>query len=150
MTISNELRSTPFATNPQIFLKYERTPDISFTFSNSPRIIFNIMGTVKSPVLESESGLTLLLVPRDTHIDDLCLRSFLLVKILQTKEGVLAESWLEGIYEYGSGQIASEAVIDLIISLGEYLDSLEEREARLGESAKRELDALRKLVTRKT
>ena len=41
-----------------------------------------------------------------------------------------------------------EAIIDLVISLGEYHESLEEHEEDLGDSARRDLDCLRRLIRR--
>ena len=51
-----------------------------------------------------------------------------------------------GTSEYGISAVAPDAITDLIISLGEYRESLERREERLGDSALRELSALRRLI----
>jgi hypothetical protein len=148
MTLSNELTASAFFTNPEIPVTQSRTPDIPFPWWNSPKIALDTVGTSDTRAVGAASALALLPIPRDTQIGRLRLQSILLVQLRQTPEGVLAETWLEGVYEYGAGQDDSEAVIDLIASLGEYVDALEARELQLGDSAKHELYALRRLVTR--
>jgi hypothetical protein len=86
------------------------------------------------------------LIPKDTRIGGLLLKSILLVQLKRTQDEVLSETWLEGVYEYGSAQNDSEAIIDLVISLGEYRKALEKQSKELGDTVRRELDALRRLI----
>ncbi len=118
------------------------TLDVQSFPRKGPDITGDVVGT------SDTSGLISLIIPQDTKISDLRLQSLLVVQIRQTQEGVLAETWLEGVYEYGAGQDASAAVTDLIVSLGEYLGVLENRQGKLGDSAKHEFDALRRLIKR--
>ena len=70
------------------------------------------------------------------------------MQIRYTPKEYVAATWLEGIAEYGAAQGQTEAVADLVVSLGEYKESLEKRETKLGDSARRELDYLRRLIKR--
>jgi len=90
------------------------------------------------------------MLPRDSEIGDWRLKSIILVQIRTTRKEWLATTWLEGIAEYGVGEGGSEAIIDLVVSLGEYRESLEKREVNLGDSARRELDYLRRLIERRS
>ena len=147
MTFSNELTSNAFFTNPQIKLTPSRTPDIRLSWWNSPNIMFNIFGTSETHNIESAPTFTLLSILKGTTIHKYIFQSVLLVQLRQTQEGVLAETWLEGVNEYGTGQDVNEAVTDLIVSLGEYLEVLKEQQNRLSDSAKLEYDTLNKLIT---
>jgi hypothetical protein len=60
----------------------------------------------------------------------------------------VATTWLEGVLEYGNGATANDSLADLIVSIGEYRESLERREEDLGDSALRELSYLRRLISR--
>ena len=102
---------------------------------------------VKTPY-EEPSTVKIVPIPHDTRIGDWSLKSLLLVQIEPTRSGSIAMTWLEGISEYGTGQNEDDAKTDLVISLGEYREALEEREESLGDSARRELDYLRKLIER--
>jgi len=55
---------------------------------------------------------------------------------------------LEGIAEYGAAKNESGAIIDLVVSLGEYFEALERREKDLRDSALKELNCLRRLIKR--
>lgn len=74
----------------------------------------------------------------------------LVVKIQTSEEGVLAVAHQLAVEEYGSGASLEEAVLDLLTSLSEYRDSLEEREARLGAPAVADLAILRSIIYRQT
>jgi len=56
------------------------------------------------------------------------------------------ENKVEGVAEYGTAKSESEAIADLVVSLGEYLEVLERREKNLGDSARNELNCLRRLI----
>jgi len=72
------------------------------------------------------------------------LREVLLAQLKVSRAGVLAITYLDT-EEYGSGQTEDQAVADLISSLAEYKDSLEQREDRLSEEAMADLSKLRRL-----
>lgn len=76
------------------------------------------------------------------------LKSVILVRIRRTRKEFLATTWFEGIEEYGAGEGETEAIKDLVVSLGEYREALERRAATLGDSARRELHYLCKLIER--
>ncbi len=146
MTMSNALNASAFTTNPAILIQSWLSPTFELPASNSPEIVFHIPPTSKTLAAVASSALTLLYIPKGTIIADLAFQSGLLVQIRLSPEAILAETWLEGLYEYGTGAEPSEAVTDLILSLGEYLQVLEARKETLGDSARRELDTLHMLV----
>ena len=74
------------------------------------------------------------------------MESVMLVQISHARRESVATIWLEGIAEYGTGAGDSEAISDLVVSLGEYRKSLEKRERKLGDSARKELDCLVRLI----
>lgn len=69
------------------------------------------------------------------------------VEIRTTSEETLAVTRLT-VEEYGTGASVEEAVQDLLTSLSEYRESLEEREERLGVPAVADLAKLRKILRR--
>ena len=73
----------------------------------------------------------------------------LLVEICTSKEEVVAITCLT-VQEYGVGASTKDAVLDLLTSLGDYYQSLEERRERLGPPALKDLTMLRDLVRPKT
>lgn len=87
-------------------------------------------------------------IPRDTQVAGWRLKSLLLVQTKPARKGWVATGWLEGIAEYGTAENETDAITDLVVSLGEYKEALEKREEGLGDSARRELDYLRKLIER--
>ena len=137
--LSNELAPSAFVTNPEIDL----------TGGTSPEIRFTVHKPAKSPTPRKISSLTLVAFPRDIEIGGWGLKSVLLVQVRRVRKGFVANIWLEGAAEYGTGVGETEAISDLIVSLGEYRESLQRREATLGDSAQRELDCLRKLIERR-
>ncbi|MBI4312768.1 MAG: hypothetical protein HY681_13455 [Chloroflexi bacterium] len=72
----------------------------------------------------------------------------LATEVHETSDTVTAITWLEGVEEYGIGPQKDKAIRDLIISLGEYRESLEEREEQLGPTALSHLALLRRLIQR--
>ena len=69
------------------------------------------------------------------------------VEIRTTSEETLAVTLLTE-EEYGAGTSLEEAVQDLLTSLSDYRECLEEREARLGAPAAADLARLRKVIRR--
>lgn len=72
----------------------------------------------------------------------------LVVEIQTSGEGVLAIAHQLTIEEYGAGASLEEAVQDLLTSLSEYRETLEEREAKLGAPAAADLATLRSIIRR--
>lgn len=88
-------------------------------------------------------------IPSDCSWDgDWELTADLVVEIQASGEEVLAVSHHLTVEEYGEGPTVAEAVQDLLTSLSEYRESLEEREARLGASAAADLAKLRGIIRR--
>ena len=88
-------------------------------------------------------------IPSDCSWDgDWELTADLVVEIQASGEEVLAVSHHLTVEEYGEGASVEEAVQDLLTSLSEYRESLEEREARLGVSAAADLAKLRGIIRR--
>lgn len=75
------------------------------------------------------------------------LNDALLMQLRFTPSGVFAVTYLDA-EEYGWGTTSEEAVSDLLSSLVEYLASLEERQERLAQSGREDLDKLRRLIAR--
>ncbi len=76
------------------------------------------------------------------------LLSDLAVQVQTTPEAVLVIAG-SPVEEYGAGLSVEEAAYDLLTSLSEYHESLEEREARLGASAAADLAKLRSIIRRR-
>lgn len=146
MKLSNELPASAFHTNPEVRVSSVRSPDIRWSWWNSPDIILDTITSSETPTIANLSGLTVVLIAKDARIGGFLLKSILLVQLKRTQDEVLSETWLEGVYEYGSGQDDSAAITDLVISLGEYRRTLEKRGKKLGDATRRELDALRRLI----
>ena len=70
------------------------------------------------------------------------------VEIRVTNEATLAVISLSD-EEYGAGPSLEDAVQDLLTSLSDYRESLEEREAKLGPPATADLEQLRNLILRR-
>ena len=104
--------------------------------------------TTSTPRLVGDEALTLITVLRDSIIGDWRLVDSLVGQVQRGPNKVLATTWLEGLVEYGEGRTDAEAIEDLVVSLGEYRESLEQREARLEESAAIDLKCLRRIVER--
>ena len=74
----------------------------------------------------------------------------LVVEIQTSGQEVLAIAHHLAADEYGAGASIEEAVQDLLTSLSEYRESLEEREANLGTPAAADLVKLRGIIRRCT
>ncbi len=146
MTISNELQSSAFVSNPEISIVLVSSPFIQLKPVSSPHIEFVVHRAGSTLTRVKPNALTVLALPKDSTIAGWKLKSVILVRIRYTRKQCVAITWLEGIAEYGAGERESEAITDLVDSLGEYRQSLERREAHLGDLARKELDYLRKLV----
>ena len=148
MMSSNELKPSAFKTFYEFSVFSLRSPDVRLDVvpTRCPDISFDIVPSSGTPTIVDTYALTLLPVPKDSEIGGLLFRSILLVQLKRTQQGVMAETWLEGVYEYGTGQDDHEAITDLVISLREYLAALKRRKNKLGDSAQKELDVLSKLV----
>lgn len=72
----------------------------------------------------------------------------LVVEIQASGEEALAVAHHLTVEEYGVGASLEEAVQDLLTSLSEYRESLEEREAKLGAPAVADLEILRSIIRR--
>ncbi len=92
------------------------------------------------------STITVFPIHKDQVIGGITIKSVIVVQLRPIREGVLAETWLEGVYEYGVGENDTKAIEDLVISLNEYLIVLNTNRDTLGDSAKKELDALQRLI----
>ena len=77
------------------------------------------------------------------------LTSTLLVEVHTFPNEVKAVTYLT-VEEYGIGSSLEDAILDLLTSLSDYFQSLEERQERLGPPALEDLDKLRKLVRPKS
>lgn len=148
-TASNKLigRSFAYTTHsiPQTLLP---SPVIPWFFETNQQIRITVHKAVKTPNIKKPRSVTVLLIPRDTQIAGWLLKSLLIVQLTPTRKGSVATTWLEGIAEYGAAENETDAITDVVTSLGEYKEALEEREENLGDSARRELDLLRKLIER--
>lgn len=160
MTNCNEIPSSAFVSNYEIRvatmpsspirLKSETSSEIVFKVHNPSNTIISGQPNTVKLTHGRFNTLTVFTLPRDSEIGDWRLKSIILAQIRHTRKEWLATTWLEGIAEYGVGEDTSEAIIDLVVSLGEYQESLEKQEAKLGDSAQRELDHLRRLIERRS
>jgi hypothetical protein len=114
----------------------------SFTPDINPRVVEPI-GT---PIPAKVSTITVFAIGRGQVIAGIKIESVMLVQLRNIQEGVLAETWLGDIYEYGVGESGIQALEDLIVSLNEYLSVLTKNKDHLGDSAKKELDVLQRAI----
>lgn len=139
-TVSSELKEPVLAFSSALNVQGLSSPTIQFTLFSSPEIRYVVRKPVGTPRVVA--------IERDIMIDGWRLKSTLLVQINSTRKEAVATTWLEGVAEYGVAKNENEAMRDLIVSLGEYRESLEKRKKSLGDSAKKELECLRKLIER--
>ena len=148
MKVINELHPSSFVSSPEIEVKtWSKSADWSKS-QTSPELRIIVHKPWKTPGFRKSNTLTVFALPRDTKIASWHLKTMLLIQIRHTRRESLATTWFEGMAEYGTGQGQSEAITDLVNSLGEYRESLEKREKNLGGSARKELDYLRRLIER--
>lgn len=145
-TASNEITSSPSVYDVKIQAVSPSSPPIPWRSETSPEIRLTPHKPIKTPSLRKPHSLTVLSISRDTEISGWCLKSIMLVQIRHSRRETVATTWLEGVAEYGTGQGEAEAITDLVVSLGEYRESLEKQENKLGGSAQRELNYLRRLI----
>lgn len=147
-TITNELNASVFVSSPMIRLVPLSSSPIQWESQRSEEIRLVVHKPVKTPNLRKPSSVTVMSIPRDSEIGGWRLKSMMLVEISRARRESVATTWLEGVAEYGTGVGNDEAISDLVVSLGEYRKALEKRERKLGDSARRELDCLRRLIER--
>ena len=87
-------------------------------------------------------------IPRGTKVDDWSVDAVIVVQMRRVRKEWVATTWLEGVIEYGNGASADDSLADLIVSIGEYRESLERRAKHLGDSALSELSYLQRLISR--
>lgn len=117
--------------------------NINFFFADITLVGIQSIGT---PVPYQISTITVFPIHKDQVISGITIKSVIVIQLIPIQEGVLAETWLEGVYEYGVGENDTKAIEDLIISLNEYLIVLNKNRDTIGDSAKKELDALQRLI----
>ncbi len=88
-------------------------------FVLSPPVEVSLLKPAFTPRLIKLSSLTVLLIPKKTEIEGWRLKSCLLVQIQSRRNESLAMTWLEGVAEYGIAKKGDEAIVDLVVSLGE-------------------------------
>ena len=123
---------------------------VELNWATSAEIKLKPHKPIKTPNPRKLDSLAVLCIPRDSTIDDWRLKSLMVVQLRRMRKECLATTWLEGMAEYGTGYTDGEAITDLVVSVGEYRESLKQREERLCDSAQRELALLRKLIERST
>lgn len=145
METSNELVMSLQATQQQVNASYLSAPSIDMRFFSTDIGLVKIQ-SCGTPVPSQISTITVFPIHKDQVIRDITIKSVIVVQIRPIPEGALAETWLEGVYEYGVGENDTKAIDDLVVSLKEYLDVLDTNKDTLGDSAKKELDALQRLI----
>jgi hypothetical protein len=157
MELSIKLDSSMFFTPPQPEIKYIPNLEINIdTFQTQalyidarsffPDIQLERVESIGTPESSETSTLKVLSIYRDQLISGVRIKSTLLVQLSYVLEGVLAETWLEGVYEYGVGDTDNKAIEDLIISLKEYLCVLMKDKESLGNSALKDFESLSKVI----
>ncbi len=123
------------------------TPEVQsvLTWTDYSRLT-SVPKPARTPNPRNPETLMVLTMPADSRIAGWRLKSIVIIQLSHARKQSVAITWLEGLVEYGTGVSNSDAISDLIVSLGEYLESLEQREAELGDSALRELTLLRNLI----
>ena len=145
-TADNQLPASAFASSPELRALWSPSSLIRSHWVTSEEIGLTIHKPAKTPNPRKLDSLTVLSVPRDTRMGNWRLKSLLMVQLRRTRRQWVATAWLEGTAEYGTAETVGEAIMDLVDSLGEYLESLEKRADTLGDSAQRELAYLRNLI----
>jgi len=148
MTMSNNLGASSFISSPVMSRNDIKSKELLFKLQPSKKVRFNYKSTSKTPMFKEQESVTILALPRGVIVG-WELKSILLVRIQNRAGESLAMTWLEsGIAEYGVGKSDPEAIEDLIVSLGEYRESLENKKTVLGKSASIELENLSRLISR--
>ena len=147
-TASNEITQLPFVYDSRIRVGFFQSLPIPWFSGTSPRIRITAHKAAKTPNIRKPKSVTVVSIPHDTQIAGWRLKSLLLVQLTPARRELVAETWLEGLAEYGTAENEADAITDLVVSLGEYGEALESREKNLGDSARKELDYLRRLIER--
>jgi len=148
VNVSNELNASAFVSSAVLTLEPTIIPFIQWQSQGSPEMDYAVRESIQTPIVTTPQSVTVLSIPMDTELAGWYIKSLLLTEIQHTPEGSIAKTWLEGVCEYGTSKDENEALSDLVTSLGEYRESLEDREDSLGESARKDLIYLRKLIDR--
>ena len=148
-TISNQLAASAFISNPDVPIVPSSNAPIQLDCVTSPEIKL-VAGHKpgKTPNPRKLDSLTVFPLPADSTLNNWRLKSVIVIQLRRARKQWLATTWLEGVAEYGTGETDSEAITDLVVSLGEYRESLEKREEKLGNPARNELKTLRNLIER--
>lgn len=134
--------------SPEIRVVSESNPSVELVPETGPEIRLVVHKPGGTPRLRRVSAVTVVSILRDAEIRGYRLKLAMLVELHRARRESLATTWLEGVAEYGTGKTDDEAITDLVVSLGEYRECLEKRERSLGNSARKELDCLRRLIER--
>ena len=127
----------------------ETSKEINIPVQHSPDIHPIVNTSAGAIQVEHFTALTLVpILKKEVGIPGWRVNSTLLIQLERTQKQSLATMWLEGVAEYGAGEDDNEAIMDLITSLAEYRECLEEREQNLGDSSRKELACLRNLIER--
>ncbi|MBI4285148.1 MAG: hypothetical protein HY670_04505 [Chloroflexi bacterium] len=135
---------SPSAVNREIILQLSQSPAIELNPISSPGITLKVHEPVETLSLDRLDSATIL--PSGWESGGWRLKTIMLVQIRREHGESIATIWLEGITEYGVADSDEKAKVDLVASLGEYRQCLEERQENLGESARKELEALKRLI----
>ena len=147
-TVSNQLQPSAFFSARSLTVTRVASPTISLPYLTSERISFTEHRPLKTPNPRKIDSLTVLAIPGGSQVGDWRLKSTVLVQLRHGRRQWVATTWLERMAEYGAGDTEADAIADLVTSLGEYRESLESREKKLGKSAKGELRHLQRLIER--
>ncbi len=147
-TVSTSLKNSPPVFKSKIKLMPLKNPTIPWSPKTSKEISIFLHKPVMTPRFSKLSSMTMVPILKDTVIDGWLFKSLMLVQLSQTRKESIATLWLEGIAEYGTAKDENGAISDLVISLGEYREVLEKREDTLGDSARKELNYLQKIIER--
>ena len=152
MTTSNELREWPVspveASQVVVGAPSGTATYLGLEWETAPEVIWVFHDPQGTPDIPHPHSLAVMTLSEGLEVGGWRLKSLIMMQMQCAETECVASTWLEGVLEYGVGERQDEAIVDLLISLGEYLESLDERETTLGDSAKRELDYLRKIIER--
>lgn len=146
MRFNNETGRDSFVSTPSIHFTPVSSPVVQSSFLSSSQVVFTVAPSVATPIVPMVGAVSLVSLPVDLELGGWRLKCLLLALLETTLSGTIASTWLHGVSEYGTGETEQEALADLVDSLGEYLQSLEERETRLADIALEELNHLRTLI----
>ena len=145
-TVSNALSDLPFVSDSNIRVMPSSSIPAEITPETSPEIMITFCKTGTTRTQRRQSSLTVLAIPGGTKISGWHVKSVMLVQVSRTRKESVATIWLENVVEYGVGKKDNEAIIDLIVSIGEYKQSLEKLKKKLGDSSRKDLENLCKLI----